>query len=129
MKSVMYVSEHVFDQQDPMSPDVRMVQWMSTGQDATAPGTFGEPPVVAVFEIHDPRSVPEMSQLASQIKKCLASNQAVAVTPLFADIGFTWDAASIGVLTSGEPDRLSRLVQWQCMLIHTSCILIRLTTM
>ena len=86
-----------------------MVQWMATGQDATARSSTGQTPMVIVLK---PSNYSTVDNLVVTIRRLLSHNQAVAVIPVEAP-KYTWDTNSLGRLFSGRPNDLSTWVEWQ----------------
>ncbi|KAI0083681.1 hypothetical protein BDY19DRAFT_998365 [Irpex rosettiformis] len=102
--------------EETMKADEKLVQWMSTGQDATASSNIdGEeiPPIVQVLEYPTHTSLQEKMRLSEIIHGVLASGRAVALVPATANSEIEWNAENIGYLLTGIPGDCSTVVNWQ----------------
>lgn len=109
--------------------DCVMVEWMSKGEDATAPAPhdvdcrmrFGGP-IVKVIDLQDGCERDPMARktIVNQVRDSLSRGQAVCVCPWDADKGKEWqwdddDFARLsgGTIANGKIS-LNRKAQWQC---------------
>lgn len=95
--------------QDINCPDVKMVQWMLTEQDATASGPGNAPPMLVVL---DPSTFNNNHVLGQRIRQLLAQNCAVAITPIKSP-KLRWDPHNLGELFGTAPGDYSTRVEWQ----------------
>ncbi|KAI0091803.1 hypothetical protein BDY19DRAFT_904403 [Irpex rosettiformis] len=99
-----------------LEADEKLVEWMSTGQDATASSCVnGEQklPIVQVFDYSTHLSLPEKMTLSEKIHNVLASGRAVALVPTTPDPELEWLAENIGYLLTGTSGDCSTVVNWQ----------------
>lgn len=99
-----------------------MLEWMSKGQDATAPSIVDGrviPPLVEVLEFSDNMSGKDLLEMSKKIRKIIASGRAVAIVPRHPGPLFEWDREVIAQLTSGLPEECRMRVRWQSKHVRT----------
>lgn len=98
--------------------DEKLVEWMSRGQDATAPSYVNGkemPPMVEVMDYLEKPSTEEFISMCKRIRDVLSSGRAVALVPKTVDPEYKWSEEAIGHLISNipGPDGCNEKIFWQ----------------
>lgn len=101
-----------------MRADEKLVEWMSRGQDATAPSYVDGkemPPVVEVMDYLEKPTTEEFISLCRRIRSVLSSGRAVALVSKSAGPEYEWSEEAIGHLISNIPgvDGCNEEITWQ----------------
>lgn len=110
-----------------MAADEKLVEWMSTGQDATAPSYVDGkevPPMVEVIHIpsNDIKST-DLIPMCERIRKVVSSGRSVALVPPSNEPMFEWTEECISQLAAGlaKGDGNNTLLVWQSKWKTSSC--------
>lgn len=103
---------------DVLRADEKLVEWMSKGQDATAPSYVNGkemPPMVEVMEYPEKPSTSEFITMCKKIRSVLSSGRAVALVPTSPGPEYEWSEEAIGHLISNIPgeDGCNEKIFWQ----------------
>ena len=103
---------------DVLRADEKLVEWMSKGQDATAPSYVNGkemPPMVEVMEYPEKPSTSEFITMCKKIRSVLSSGRAVALVPTSPGPEYEWGEEAIGHLISNIPgeDGCNEKIFWQ----------------
>ena len=103
-----------------MRADEKMIEWLSKGQDATAPSYVNGkelPPVVEVIDFPDRLTGEQIIDICKQIRAIIASGRAVALVPSSQDPLYEWDPKTLAhlVASTSEISTCKIILNWQCM--------------
>lgn len=108
--------------------DRKLLEWMSKGQDATAPGERNGktvPPLVVVMTWPSEGTYDEKIQVAEKIKSVICNNRVVALLMSDGNGKLNWTEKEIGQLMTGIPGNCTLFGNWQSKqaLVHRLSLL------